>query len=305
MEHQIELFTGSSIPLDADTTRHSLDELFELSRQYRSGKDYLDLFRFISHFKLYSIFNAVLVHIQMPGAKYVAPAYRWKRDYRRRIRLGARPLVILKPMDPVMFVFDVSDTEAEPDAPPLPTEVTEPFAVNEGSIGNELDQLIENAKRDGIEITDQYAGSLKAGSIETVQAGQTIQFLVRRRPQMEWQSVPRRYGVLLNAKHNREIQFASLVHELGHLYCGHLGSPNTKWWPNRSSLTRNVEELEAESVCFLVCQRVGIANPSEKYLSDYVRENKDIDKISLDCVIKAATLIEQMGKEKLTPRKMA
>lgn len=304
MNDQIELVTGLSMPLDPNTTQRALDELFELSRQYRSGKEYFDLLQFVSRFKSYSIFNALLVHIQMPGATYIASASRWKRDYRRRIRLGARPLVILKPMGPVMFVFDVSDTEPEKNAPPLPSEVTDLFRIKRGTVIDELDQVIGNSARDGIKVAFQDAGSLKAGSIEKVEAGKTMEFLARHKPQLEWQSVPLRYGILLNAKQSKETQFASLVHELGHLYCGHLGSPNEKWWPHRSGLTHNIEELEAESVCFLVCQRLGIENPSEKYLSDYVKENTDIEKISLDCVIKAATLIEQMSKQKMPPRKI-
>jgi hypothetical protein len=35
----------------------------------------------------------------------------------RRIKVGGRPLVILQPRGPVMFVFDVSDTEPEENAP--------------------------------------------------------------------------------------------------------------------------------------------------------------------------------------------
>ena len=304
MNNQEQMFDGFLETLDKEATRRALDELFELSRQYRTGKEYFDLLKFISRFKSYSIFNALLVHIQMPGATYIAPAFRWKRDYRRRIRLGARPLVILKPMGPVMFVFDVSDTEPEINAPSLPSEITEPFAIKQGFIAGELDQLIDSAKRDGIKVTDQDAGSLKAGSIEKLEAGQTIELVTRRSPKLETQSVPLRYGVLLNAKQSKETRFASLAHELGHLYCGHLGSPNEKWWPNRTNLTHNVQELEAESVCFLVCQRLGIENPSEKYLSNYVKENTDIEKMSLDSVIKAATLIEQMAKQKMTLRKL-
>ena len=290
------------MPFDLNMTQRTLDELFELSRHYKSGKEYFDLLQFVSRFRSYSIFNALLVHIQMPGARYVAPASRWKRDYRRRIRLGARPLVILKPMGPVMFVFDVSDTEPELDAPLLPAEVTEPFAVKQGFIGAELDQLIDNAKRDGIKVTDQDAGSLKAGSIETMKAGQTIQFVARRKPNLELQSVPLRYGVLLNAKQSRETRFASLVHELAHLYCGHIGSPDERWWPDRPNLTHAIQELEAESVCYLVCQRLGIENPSEKYLSNYIRENAEVEKISLDCVIKSSTLIEQMARQNMKAR---
>ena len=290
------------VNLDQESAHRSLDELFNVARHYKNGKEYFELLKFVSHFRSYSIFNALLVHVQMPGAGYVAPASRWKRDYKRRIRLGARPLVIMRPMGPVMFLFDVSDTEPEVNAPLLPREVTEPFAVRHGYIREELAKTIENAKRDGVMVTYQDAGSLSAGSIQTMQSGQYIQTSFGRK-EPKHHSIPVRYGVLLNLKQSKETQYATLAHELAHLYCGHLGSPNEKWWPNRSNQPDTIRELEAESACYLVCSRLGIENPSEEYLSTYVKDEDTLSTISLDCVIKAATLIERMGIESLPERK--
>jgi hypothetical protein len=109
--------------------QQALDELFCLTHSYRNSHDYRELLDFVGKFRFYSPFNALLVHIQRPGAVYVAPAHRWLRDYGRHIAPGATPLVILQPMGPVMFVFDVSDTEPEKDAPPLPQEIVAPFDV--------------------------------------------------------------------------------------------------------------------------------------------------------------------------------
>ena len=296
------MFEELSDVLDQDTARRSLDELFVSARQYRSGKDYRNLLEFISRFRSYSMFNALLVHVQMPGAGYVAPASRWKRDYHRSIRLGARPLVILQPMGPVMFVFDVSDTEPLEGAPELPKAVTDPFTVKHGFVADELKKTVRNAARDGVLVTEQDAGSLSAGSIQPMDPGQTIKFILHEKPQVKFQSVPLLYGVLLNGKQSAETQYATLVHELGHLYCGHLGTPNLKWWPDRSGLSKKACELEAESVCYLVCQRLGIENPSAEYLSTYVKDDDQLNNISLDYIIKSATLIELMGKERLPSR---
>ena len=62
-------------------------------------------------------------------------------------------------------------------------------------------------------------------------------------------------------------------------------------------------EFEAEPVCYLVCQRLGLDNPSAEYLSQYVSHNESIPDISVDCVMKAAGLVEQMGATQLRPRK--
>jgi hypothetical protein len=92
MNDQIPMFDSPADIWHLDTAKRSLVELFILARQYRSGKDFRNLLQFISNFRSYSMFNAVLVHIQMPGARFVAPASRWKRDHHREIRLGAREI---------------------------------------------------------------------------------------------------------------------------------------------------------------------------------------------------------------------
>ena len=150
---------------ERDAAKRALDELFSLTNQYKTSQAYWDLLQFVTRFRSYSPFNAMLVHIQMPGAIFVAPPYRWLRDYGRRIGPDARPLVILQPMGPVMFVFDVSQTEPTEYAGPLPPEVEKPFEVRKGQVGNSLGLVIDNAKRDGIRTTEHGEGSQSAGSI--------------------------------------------------------------------------------------------------------------------------------------------
>src|SRR4051812_3526844 len=73
---------------DRDSAKRSLDELFTSTHQYRSSKGYNELLTFIRRFRFYSPYNAMLVHVQMPGARFVAPPHRWKRDYQRTIKAG-------------------------------------------------------------------------------------------------------------------------------------------------------------------------------------------------------------------------
>jgi hypothetical protein len=286
-----------------DAAGHALDELLNCARRYSSTKEYLAFMRFVSRFRFYSPYNAMLVHIQMPGATFVAPPHRWRNDYGRLVKPGSHPLVILQPGGPVMFVFDVSDTEPEPEAPDLPKEVTQPFEVYQGRVYAELEMTIENAKRDGVAVSVQDAGSQRAGSIEPTTAKRLLSVVAKSRPKPENVLVPLRYELLLNEKHSREALYATLVHELAHLYCGHLGSPNENWWPDRRRRKRAEEEFEAESVSYLVCRRLGIDSPSGSYLGGYLRGHDEIPVISLDSIMKAAGLIEQMGRGRLPPRK--
>jgi hypothetical protein len=302
---EMDLVGGDGSPAsawDQDAAKRALDDLFHNAAQYKSSKAIHDLFRFVGRFRFYAPFNAMLVHTQMPGATYVAPAHRWRSEYGRRVKAGARPLVILQPMGPVMFVFDVAETEPLPNAPPLPPEVEKPFEVTSGRIGGELEATIENAKRDGILVEESAAGSQHAGSIRSAPGNVRLRFQTRRAPPPAFVDVMRRYHLLLNRNLSREARYATLVHELGHLYAGHLGTPNEKWWPDRRGLPLSVREFEAESICYLVCARLGIDNPSDKYLSDYLGAHAEAPHISLDCVMKAAGLIEQMGRDPLKAR---
>jgi len=288
---------------DSHSARRALDDLFSNARHYKSSSEFRELINFVARFRFYSPFNAMLIHTQMRGATYVAPAHRWDRDYRRRIKAGARPMVILQPMGPVMFVFDVIDTEPLPGAPPLPPQVDRPFEVRHGQIGSELKQTIENSKRDGISVIERKAGTQSAGSIQAAAPGGQLEVLTRLRPKAQYARVPRWYDLILNSNLSPEARFATLVHELAHLYCGHLGTPNAKWWPDRRGLALAECEFEAESVCYLVCERIGIRNPSEQYLAAYLTNNDEIPAISFDRVMKAAGLIEEMGRERLGLRK--
>lgn len=292
---------------EKDSAKRALDELFSLTSQYKASQSFHQLIRFVARFRFYSPFNAMLIHVQMQGARFVAPPHRWVRDYGREIKTGARPLVILQPMGPVMFVFDVSDTEPTKDAIPLPSEVEKPFEVRKGIVGDRLDRVVENAKRDGVKLIQAHEGSQSAGSIrhvaKGVKASQRFQtgWDKSRNPVVE--NVPVKFDLLCNGKMSREAQYATIVHELAHLYCGHLGTPNEKWWPDRRGLSHAVREFEAESVAYLICSRAGIDSPSERYLSGYVAEQEQVPNISLECVMKAAGLIETMSLKSLKIRK--
>jgi hypothetical protein len=207
---------------DRDSTRRALDELFTVARTFNLSKAYLELMEFVGRFWFYSPFNAMLIYTQMPGARFVAPAHRWARQFRRQIKVGARPLVILQPMGPVLFVFDVTDTQPLPDAPALPAKVERLFDVLHGRIGDELEQTIERAKRDGVNISERAHGSQRAGSIQTTRSGGYLDVTVATKPQAVIRQVERRYELLLNSNLTRAARYATLVHELGHLYCGHL-----------------------------------------------------------------------------------
>jgi hypothetical protein len=287
---------------DRTAAQRTLDELFIHARHYRSSNDYRTLLEFISRFPLYAPYNAMLIHAQMPGAVCVASPAQWNREYRRRIKPGERPIVILRRMGPVMFVFDISQTEPTQEATPVPAGLMNPFQAKAGRIGKRLPSTISNAVRDGVRTYQSQSGSQQAGQIGLAQPGLLAPYLVKRIPVEQYVQVRVVYELGLSAELSAPSQYATLCHELGHLYLGHLGTLNPKWWPDRRGGSEDVREFEAESVCHLVCNRLGIISRSAEYLAFYLDRHSEIPPISLDCVLKAAGLIEQMGLARLPPR---
>ena len=290
---------------DSNLAKHTLDELFVHTTNYKDTTNFKVLLKFVSHFRAYSPYNSMLIHIQLPGAHFVAPPHRWLFKYGHTIKTGARPIVILQPMGPVMFVFDVSDTVPMKDALPLPIEVTDPFQTDFiCSLGIRDERLYQNAIRDGIKISTVQRGSQAAGSIQIASTSETMRFQdgFDKNDNPKYVQISVTYEMLFNDKLPKEAIYATVVHELAHLYCGHLGSPNVKHWPDRMSLSENICEFEAESVTHLVCSRAGLDPHSCHYLHGYLDKNGKVPDISIECIMKAAGLIESMSLQTLKPR---
>ena len=111
------------------------------------------------------------------------------------------------------------------------------------------------------------------------------------------------YEIVVNKNHPKETKFATVLHELGHLFCGHIGSPYKKWWKERTMLSKNEKEFEAESICWLVCERLNIHNPSAEYLSNYVDKNNKIPNVSIDTILKSTNMIENMLRSTIAIKK--
>jgi hypothetical protein len=112
-----------------------------------------------------------------------------------------------------------------------------------------------------------------------------------------------RYVVTVRRDLDLPGKYATLVHELAHLYCGHLGADHTGGWEDRSLYSHEESELEAESVSYLVCRQAGVCSSSEVYLAQFVDNNKTMPPISPAVILKVAGRIEAMGEKVLPERK--
>jgi hypothetical protein len=187
----------------------------------------------------------MLLNIQKPGLSYAATARDWLERFGRYPKEGARRLLIMWPFGPVTFVYDVLDTEGAA----IPEDVSTFFA--RGPI-EEYDIHLFAGKLNLKQIDWNWvdAGDNKAGSIRVI--------LSPADPKEGNQ-----YRVNVNRNHPPATQFATLAHELGHLFLGHLGPDLRLRILDRSSLTHDQKELEAESVSYIVCCRNEVESKSK------------------------------------------
>jgi hypothetical protein len=273
-----------------------LDALFREVGTYRQSSEFKELLNFIVRLRGLAPFNAMLVHIQRPGAWYVATANDWLNKFKRWPKRNATPLVILKPFGPVAFVFDVKDTEGEP----IP-EAALDFFVTKGKLPSAIfKRTIGAAAGYGVDVKEEKdapgnsAGFIIRLSAEARQIFKDLKF-----------SPYARYGLVINSKHTLETKYATIVHELAHLFCGHLGFTEGDWWecPNEEH-DEIICELEAESVAWLVCSRCGLEPPAARYLDRYLNGHvPQIPSIWLNRMLMAADEIEGMGSKKWRPKK--
>ena len=276
---------------DSDMARSLLDQLLTDSRLYTQSEDYKELLDFVVRLRNFAPFNAMLLQIQKPGLSYAASACDWRVRFGRFPKTGARPLVILWPFGPVAFVYDVLDTEGKD----LPEDVAI-FPAQGPVTKKRIELFLERMKKKNIQSIKLDAGDRKAGAIR-----------VFSRPKDTKSKQPTVYQIQVNRNHFPAVQFATLAHELGHLFLGHLGPDKILKVPRRPGMDLTQRELEAESVAYLVCARNEVTSKSETYLKDYVAPGTTIDHIDIYQIMRAAgqveTLLELVAHTKYDPPK--
>lgn len=261
----------------------TLDELFARTLEMRSSEKFKEVVEFVACLREYSPFNNMLVKLQRPTARYYATASHWKRRFKREVKPEAIPIVILRPMGPVMLVYDVEDTTGKP----LPPQIENPFAVEGIFNTDSYYQTVSNCRKIGIEIEEANLAKSHAGSAIRQATDSEVKLIVR-----------------LNRNHDVKLQYATLCHELAHLFLGHLGGdPYGREWNSRIGLTLTQRELEAEAVSYILCVRAGLASNSAEYLSAYLENPEDIKKISVEAVMKTVAYVEQMSFKAFRPRR--
>ena len=298
MSQQLNLFPKGAVDssesfandrlVDLTTALNAIDEMFAASSLYRNSHEFLKLLNFIARFPNYSAFNCFLLYIQNPSISYVATARTWARKFNRHLKMSVNPLVILAPMAPVRFLFDIKDTEGDFVSP----ELLIPYTIKKKFSGRVYDSTVHNCLIQGIIVRELV--------LEDPSADTAVRMTPSVRKKYKDLNLKKdaSYLIILNKAHSLEEKYSNLALELGHIFCGHLGIDKNAWWSERHSLTPTQEEIEAESVAFLICQRKGLIAGAEKYLCGYLTEDQEIPIFSLNALLQAVNYIEEMGKSR-------
>jgi hypothetical protein len=271
---------------DAEVFRNPVDEMFAACSRFRARSYVVELLRFIAKFPGYSALNGLMLFKQNPTATYVATARGWKQKFRRQLKFDARPMVILAPMAPIRFVFDIQDTEGPAIAP---------------------GQLQMGGSR-SLMLADIYANTRHNCALHGIAVHEsetnrgTMDIASRITPALRKQyrslDLPQdtNYLILLDASQSLEDKYSTLIHELGHIFCGHLGIDRHAWWSERAALNIVVESIEATGTAYLVCQRLKLQAGADQFMTELMQKNLEWPTFSLNAVLQSVGYIEDMGK---------
>lgn len=252
--------------------------LFHDVRHFKKSSTYFRYLKFIARFKKYSIFNISLVFAQKPTVGYFATVVHWEREFNRRVKNDARPLVMLQPKGPIMFAFDIEDTIGDDEA--IPDQLLKPFKTTGELQEHDFQNLKLSLKNCYIKLVWETDALVRGGKITRITDPRNP-----NKPNIT---------ITLNKVHDTNTNFVTLIHEIAHLFLGHLGNYDYALWPSRSNLSKSSKEFEAESVAFVLAGRLNLKTLSNQYLAGYMVDNEHIPSIDIRQIGKSVEWIEQM-----------
>lgn len=270
----------------------AIDDLFRQALIKTGTPALLEFCEFIRRFRRFSVFNAMLIQVQRPGALVVGSRKQWQR-IERTVNPDAVPIIVLIPFGPVEFLYELADTFGVP----VPGGDYDPFGAFGHLREEDWDRALRAAGKAGvmIELVDRYGSGL-AGTAAVLHTAPNKEAVTA----VEAGNASR-WRVRINRALSPAARYATLTHELAHIYCGHLGGDPKDRWPNRSGeLTNSQRELEAEAASYIVCARADIDTRSAEYLSEHVVPG-DLEAISIFAVLAAANRIEARGDRDTKP----
>lgn len=241
---------------------------------FESGdmEKYRNYLRTMSRFHNYSLNNQALIHLQRPDATLVAGYNRWRDKFSRHVLRGEKGITIIAPTP---YKKKIEQEKLDPD-----TRL--PILDADGKIVTEEKEIeipmfrpvkvFDYAQTDGKPLPERVASPVAnlIGSVENYEA--FMEALRRSSPvPVEFKSLSADMDGYFSSKSQSitlregmsEVQTVSAaVYEIAHAKLHNYGLQQAA---ERRHKSRNTEEVEAESISFMVCAYFGIETGANSF----------------------------------------
>ena len=233
---------------------------------------YRNYLRTMSRFHNYSLNNQALIHLQRPDATLVAGYNRWRDKFSRHVLRGEKGITIIAPTP---YKKKIEQEKLDPD-----TKL--PILDADGKIVTEEKEIeipmfrpvkvFDYAQTDGKPLPERVASPVAnlTGSVENYEA--FMEALRRSSPvpvefkplsaDMDGYFSPKSQSITLREGMSEVQTVSAAVHEIAHAKLHNYGLQQAA---ERKVKSRNTEEVEAESISFMVCAYFGIETGANSF----------------------------------------
>ena len=241
---------------------------------FESGdmEKYRNYLRTMSRFHNYSLNNQALIHLQRPDATLVAGYNRWRDKFSRHVLRGEKGITIIAPTP---YKKKIEQEKLDPDTK-LPILDADGKVVTEEK---EIEipmfrpvKVFDYAQTDGKPLPERVASPVAnlTGSVENYEA--FMEALRRSSPvpvefkplsaDMDGYFSPKSQSITLREGMSEVQTVSAAVHEIAHAKLHNYGLQQVA---ERKAKSRNTEEVEAESISFMVCAYFGIETGANSF----------------------------------------
>lgn len=241
---------------------------------FESGdmEKYRNYLRTMSRFHNYSLNNQALIHLQRPDATLVAGYNRWRDKFSRHVLRGEKGITIIAPTP---YKKKIEQEKLDPD-----TKL--PILDADGKIVTEEKEIeipmfrpvkvFDYAQTDGKPLPERVASPVAnlTGSVENYEA--FMEALRRSSPvpvevkplsaDVDGYFSPKSQSITLREGMSEVQTVSAAVHEIAHAKLHNYGLQQPEAHKHKS---RNTEEVEAESISFMVCAYFGIETGANSF----------------------------------------
>ena len=241
---------------------------------FESGdmEKYRNYLRTMSRFHNYSLNNQALIHLQRPDATLVAGYNRWRDKFSRHVLRGEKGITIIAPTP---YKKKIEQEKLDPD-----TKL--PILDADGKIITEEKEIeipmfrpvkvFDYAQTDGKPLPERVASPVAnlTGSVENYEA--FMEALRRSSPvpvevkplsaDVDGYFSPKSQSITLREGMSEVQTVSAAVHEIAHAKLHNYGLQQAA---ERKAKSRNTEEVEAESISFMVCAYFGIETGANSF----------------------------------------